>query len=185
MPPFRWNAPRCYGELAESSLWHWRRLGQDSPIKFFPSLSTGYDPRPWIGAVDCKIVTNVAAAAFRRICEDAKKFSDETGERYLLMGPLDEWGEGSIGYPNRQHGFGMLEAVRDTFGEKPLSPNRIPISLSPQSSAARGPRASGGVLSSPYESARAQQHEYVLHVGDYIPSAASASRVQIRFENLV
>ena len=32
---------------------------------------------------------------------------------------------------------------------------------------------------------RPQQHEYVLHVGDYIPSAASASRVQIRFENLV
>ena len=130
VPPFRWIAPRCYGELAENSLRHWRRLGQDSPMTFFPSLSTGYDPRPWIGAVDCRITTNVTVAAFRKICEDAKKFSDETGERYLLMGPLDEWGEGSIGYPNRRHGFGMLEAVRDTFGEKP--PEGWPVNCAPE-----------------------------------------------------
>ena len=62
---------------------------------------------------------NINAADFRRICADAKKFADETGVTRLLIGPLDEWGEGSIGYPNRELGFGMLEAVRDTFGEKP------------------------------------------------------------------
>ena len=93
---FKWIAPRDYGELVENRLRHWRRLCQDSPIKFFPSMSTGYDPRLWVGAVDAKIATNAAAAAFWRICEDAKKFSDETDERYLLMGPLDEWGEGSM-----------------------------------------------------------------------------------------
>ena len=64
-------------------------------------------------------VKNINAADFRRICADAKKFADETGVTRLLIGPLDEWGEGSIGYPNRELGFGMLEAVRDTFGEKP------------------------------------------------------------------
>ena len=127
---FKWIAPRDYGELVENRLRHWRRLCQDSPIKFFPSMSTGYDPRLWVGAVDAKIATNAAAAAFWRICEDAKKFSDETDERYLLMGPLDEWGEGSIWYPNRQHGFGMLEAVRDTFGEKP--PEGWPVNCSPE-----------------------------------------------------
>ena len=130
VPPFRWITPRDYGELAENSLRHWHRVRQDSPTRFFPSLSTGYDPRPWIGAVDCRIVTNTTVAAFRKICEDAKRFSDETGETYLLMGPLDEWGEGSIGYPNRQHGFGMLEAVRDTFGEKPSE--GWPVNCSPQ-----------------------------------------------------
>ena len=115
----RWDAPRDFGSVVETSLAHWRHVRGTSPIKFFPSLSTGYDPRPWIGAVNNGIVTNVTASGFRRICEDAKRFSDESGERYLLMGPLDEWGEGSIGYPNRALGFGMLEAVRDTFGEKP------------------------------------------------------------------
>ena len=33
--------------------------------------------------------------------------------------PMDEWGEGSIGYPNAQFGFGILESVRDTFGVGP------------------------------------------------------------------
>ena len=134
----RWLSPCDYGVLAEKSLWHWRRLRQTSSLPFFPSLSTGYDPRPWIGAVDSKIVTNVTASAFRRICEDAKRFSDETGERHLLVGPMDEWGEGSIGYPNRQHGFGMLEAIRDTFGEKPR--DGWPVNFSPEDAGLKCPQ---------------------------------------------
>ena len=64
-------------------------------------------------------VKNINAADFRRICADARLFADETGITCLLIGPLDEWGEGSIGYPNCELGFRMLETVRDTFGEKP------------------------------------------------------------------
>ena len=126
----RWTSPRDFGQVVATSLAHWRRVHDTSPVKFFPSLSTGYDPRPWIGAVNNVLVTNVTSRGFRRICEDARRFSDETGERYLLMGPLDEWGEGSIGYPNRQHGFGMLEAVRDTFGEKPAE--GWPVNIAPE-----------------------------------------------------
>lgn len=126
----KWASPRDYEQVAATSLAHWRYVHGTSPIKFFPSLSTGYDPRPWIGAVNNAIVTNVTSRGFRRICEDARRFSDETGERYLLVGPLDEWGEGSIGYPNRQHGFGMLEAVRDTFGEKPA--DGWPVNVAPE-----------------------------------------------------
>ena len=126
----RWTSPRDFGQVVATSLAHWRHVHDTSPVKFFPSLSTGYDPRPWIGAVNNVLVTNVTSRGFRRICEDARRFSDETGERYLLMGPLDEWGEGSIGYPNRQHGFGMLEAVRDMFGEKPAA--GWPVNIAPE-----------------------------------------------------
>ena len=72
----------------------------------------------------------ITVEAFARICRDAKRFSDETGIRLLHVGPLDEWGEGSIGYPNAQHGFGMLEAVRDTFGVKPA--DGWPINYTPE-----------------------------------------------------
>ena len=107
-----------YRYLAESSLRHWREVHGNSRLPFLPSLTTAYDDRPWRGE-SFSAVRNINAADFRRICEDAKRFASETGVKRLLLGPLDEWGEGSIGYPNRELGFGMLEAVRDTFGEKP------------------------------------------------------------------
>ena len=133
--PFKW--------LAETSLGHWRRVRENSPLPFWPSLSTAWDDRPWRGE-DGWEITGINPVDFRRICADAKTFSDESGERMLLLGPLDEWGEGSIGYPNAEHGFGMLEAVRDVFGKKPSSgwplnytpadvglvcPERIPMRL--------------------------------------------------------
>ena len=55
-------------------------------------------------------VKNINAADFRRICAAARRFVDETGVTRLLLGPLDEWGEGSIGYPNRELGFGQPSA---------------------------------------------------------------------------
>lgn len=111
---------RPYAWLADSCLNHWRTMRKVSPIPFLPSLTTAYDDRPWRGE-NCTEVTDINARDFRRICASAKTFSDETGERLLLMGPLDEWGEGSIGYPNQELGFGMLEAVRDTFGQRPAA----------------------------------------------------------------
>jgi len=110
--PFKW--------LADTSLAHWRALKRNSALPFFPSLSTAWDDRPWRGENGWEI-TGINARDFRRICEDARRYSDETGDRLLLMGPLDEWGEGSIGYPNQEHGFGIFEAVRDTFGQKPAA----------------------------------------------------------------
>ena len=106
-----------YKDLAETSLNHWRTLRANSRLPFLPSLTTAYDDRAWRGEKSSP-VKNINAADFKRICEDAKKFSAETGVTRFLTGPIDEWGEGSIGYPNRERGFGMFEAVRDTFGEK-------------------------------------------------------------------
>ena len=117
VPP-RVDGFQDYKNLADASLRHWRELQENADLPFLPSLTTAYDDRPWRGEMSSP-VKNINAADFRRICADAKKFADETGVTRLLIGPLDEWGEGSIGYPNRELGFGMLEAVRDTFGEKP------------------------------------------------------------------
>jgi len=116
--PPRVDGFQDYKYLADSSLRHWRELHANANLPFLPSLTTAYDDRPWRGEMSSP-VKNINAADFRRICADARRFADETGVTRLLIGPIDEWGEGSIGYPNRELGFGMLEAVRDTFGEKP------------------------------------------------------------------
>ena len=114
----RVNGVRRFDWIADTSADHWRAVRANSRLPFLPSLSTSYDARPW--RLDYgSVVEGYDVAKFRRICRDAKAFADETGVRTLMVGPLDEWGEGSIGYPNAQFGFGILEAVRDTFGVKP------------------------------------------------------------------
>ena len=119
--PFKW--------LADTSLNHWRALKKNSVLPFLPSLSTAWDDRPWRGEVGWEI-TDINPVDYRKICADAKTYSDETGDRLLLMGPLDEWGEGSIGYPNQELGFGMFEAVRDVFGRKPAT--GWPVNYAPE-----------------------------------------------------
>ena len=127
---------RDFAWLADMSPVQWRRLAKNGTLPFWPSLSTGYDDRPWRGERVLEIY-GYTAREFRRICRDAKTFADESGVTTFLMGPLDEWGEGSIGYPNREHGFAILEAVRDTFGEKPVA--GWPVNFAPEDVGLRCP----------------------------------------------
>lgn len=120
---------RSFTWMADVSLDHWRQLKRNGTLPFWPSLSTGYDDRPWRGERVLEIY-DYNAESFRRICRDAKTFADESGVTTFLAGPLDEWGEGSIGYPNREHGFAILEAIRDTFGEKPAE--GWPVNYAPE-----------------------------------------------------
>ena len=108
--PFPW--------VADTSLDHWRKIAKNATLPFMPSLSTAWDNRPWVGEEGWEM-TGINAPDFARICRDARRYADESGERMFLMGPLDEWGEGEIGGPNAEHGFGFLEAVREAFGRRP------------------------------------------------------------------
>ena len=121
---------RPYKWLADTSYGHWKRLEKNTTVPFLPSLTTGWDDRPWRGENGYEIY-GYNPRDFRRICEDAKRYSDESGRRMLLMGPLDEWGEGSIGYPNAEHGFGIMEAVRETFGH-PGADGSFPQNYAPE-----------------------------------------------------
>jgi hypothetical protein len=104
--------------VADSSYEHWQDWHEAGVLPFLPNLSTGWDSRPWHGE-RATVIHSRTVPLFRRICEDAKRFADETGVRRLVLGPLNEWGEGSYAEPNKEFGFGMYEAVRDTFCEEP------------------------------------------------------------------
>lgn len=131
---------RSFKWMADVSPAHWRALLKNGTLPFWPSLSTGYDDRPWRGERVLEIY-GYNAADFRRICEEGRKFADESGVKTFLLGPLDEWGEGSIGFPNREHGFGILEAVRDTFGVKPAE--GWPLNYAPEDIGLACPQGNG------------------------------------------
>ena len=105
-----------FADVAESSYPYWKSVWGVGGIDFLPNLSTGWDDRPWH---DGSAVQGRTVEHFRRICRDAKRFADETGVKRVCLAPLHEWGEGSYAEPNGEFGFGMFEAVRDAFAEKP------------------------------------------------------------------
>ena len=118
-----------YSVVADDSPRHWRAIRDACDLPMFPSVSTGTGNLPWHGDRG-KETVGMSPAAFARICRDAKRFGEETGMKRILLGPLDEWCEGEIGYPNAEHGFGILEAVRETFAKKP--PEGFPLNYTPQ-----------------------------------------------------
>ncbi len=113
--------PRAYSFdlVADSSLPYWRARQQTGILPFLPNLSTGWDDRPWAGENKATVVYGRTVPKFRRICEDAKTFADESGVRRLILAPLNEWGEGSYAEPCQEFGFGMYESVREVFCQKP------------------------------------------------------------------
>jgi hypothetical protein len=104
--------------VADCNYAQWKGLQATGILPFLLNLSTGWDDRPWHGDKGTEIYGRTVKH-FQRICKDAKKFADETGIKRMTLAPLNEWGEGSYAEPNAQFGFGMYEAVRDTFCQKP------------------------------------------------------------------
>lgn len=106
----------AYADIAASAPAYWKALSTVKGITLLPNLSTGWDDRPWN---DGREVRGKTPELFRKICESAKLFGDETGIRRFCLAPLNEWGEGSYAEPNGEFGFGMFEAVRETFFREP------------------------------------------------------------------
>jgi hypothetical protein len=96
----------------------WEKWYEVGILPFFTNISTGWHDRPWNNRT---FIYGRTPALFKQICEDAKAFADRTGlKKRILLSPINEWGEGSYIEPNREYGFAMYEAVRDTFAQKPL-----------------------------------------------------------------
>jgi hypothetical protein len=114
--------------VARSSLDFWQARHEAGVLPFLPNVSTGWDSRPWHGE-RATVIHSRSAPLFRKICEDAKRFADQSGIRRLALAPLNEWGEGSYVEPNKEFGFGMYDAVRDVFCKRPADgwpPNITP-----------------------------------------------------------
>ena len=106
----------AYSLVADANADNWRRQHEVGILPFLPNLSTGWDDRPWNDRTE---IYGKNAADFRRICREAKRFADETGQKRLCLAPVNEWGEGSYAEPNAELGFSFYEAVRETFCREP------------------------------------------------------------------
>lgn len=115
--------------VAESTYPFFEAWHEADILPFLPNLSTGWASQPWHGD-RATVIYGRTVELFRRICEDAKRFADQTGVKRMVLAPLNEWGEGSYAEPCKEFGFGMYDAVRDTFCKRP--PGGWPLNVAPQ-----------------------------------------------------
>lgn len=109
----------------------WREQARGESLRFAPHISTGWDDRPRSFQKSC-VVYDRTPEKFRDLCRQAKAFCEERGIRRVVLGPLNEWQEGSYIEPNEEYGFAMYDALRDVFCVKPESgwpPNLTPSQI--------------------------------------------------------
>jgi hypothetical protein len=83
-------------------------------LTYYPVVDTGWDSRPWHGE-DALNLRGRNAALFADLLQKAKEFALAKDKKILVLGPVNEWGEGSYIEPCLEHGFSMYKAIRLTF----------------------------------------------------------------------
>ena len=136
-----------YDAVVKRSPSAWERknaAAQEAGLTYYPVVDTGWDSRPWHGD-KALVIEGRTPELFDQLLYAARRFAENSGgvqaaglsggaqaagqkeKKMIIMGPLNEWGEGSYIEPCAAFGFRMYEAVRKTFclGDPKRWPNNI------------------------------------------------------------
>jgi hypothetical protein len=124
-----------YADVVSAAPAAWQKTGkslQSGGLGFLPVADTGWDARPRHGD-NTFVIHNRTPELFRQTLADAKQWLDRNDQRLLVLGPWNEWTEGSYIEPCAEWDFRMLEAVRSVFcnGPPPQSVTPRDLGLGP------------------------------------------------------
>jgi len=118
-----------YEDVVRNSPAAWREKDKAAgALRYYPCVDTGWDSRPWHGN-KAMVIQGRTPELFEKLLMQARLFCEQNSKPVLILGPVNEWGEGSYIEPCTEFGFGMLEALRRVFA-KGDSIN-WPINISP------------------------------------------------------
>ena len=121
--------------LAGAPGWWQQSSGKEVDFPLIPTVSTGWNDQPR-SFENARVVYGRTPEKYRNHCAACKEFCLKNGRKKIIIAPLNEWQEGSYIEPNEEYGFGMYNAIRDTFCTMP--PEGFPTDLSPGDTG-RGP----------------------------------------------
>jgi hypothetical protein len=93
-----------------------QKVARCGKLVYHPVVDTGWDSRPWHGD-RARVIRGRTPARFEDILRQAKAYCTQIGRNIVVLGPANEWGEGSYIEPNTEFGFEMMEAVRRVFAK--------------------------------------------------------------------
>ncbi|HNR33412.1 MAG TPA: glycoside hydrolase family 99-like domain-containing protein, partial [Candidatus Hydrogenedentes bacterium] len=97
-------------------------------LVYYPLIDTGWDSRPWHGA-KALVLGGRTVTHFDSLLRAGKAFAKEHGKPFVVLGPINEWGEGSYIEPCTEFGFSMYEAIRNAFATG--DPTAWPVNIGP------------------------------------------------------
>jgi hypothetical protein len=119
-PQSRTAPSYSYAELDRAYQTNWRWLLNHAALPYIVPMTAGWDKRPWGGSGDPRHDASTGtAAAFETHLRAARALMDQQPDKTLRMGVIccwNEFGEGSVLEPTKQHGFTFLESVQKVFG---------------------------------------------------------------------
>ena len=118
-----------YQDVVRNSAAAWREKDKAAgSLCYYPLVDTGWDSRPWHGD-KAMVIQGRTTQLFEELLRQARSFCEEHDKPMLILGPMNEWGEGSYIEPCTEFGFEMIEAIRRVFA-RGASTNR-PVNISP------------------------------------------------------
>ncbi|HOX38601.1 MAG TPA: glycoside hydrolase family 99-like domain-containing protein [Candidatus Brocadiia bacterium] len=111
----------------------WEDKRSRSDMLYFPLADTGWASEPWHG-YSALTIFGRTPELFKDLCLKSRAYLDKHDKKIVILGPTNEWGEGSYIEPCAEYGFKMFDAVREAFCE----PGPPPQNLIP-SDVGRGP----------------------------------------------
>ncbi|HEX42551.1 MAG TPA: hypothetical protein ENN81_10910 [Phycisphaerales bacterium] len=104
-----------FRDVVRESTAAWRRKNRAAgSLHYYPLVDTGWDSRPWHGD-KAMVIQGRTPQLFEELLWQGRSFCVENDKPILVLGPVNEWGEGSYIEPCTEFGFEMLEAVRRVF----------------------------------------------------------------------
>ncbi|MBR4674863.1 MAG: glycoside hydrolase family 99-like domain-containing protein [Victivallales bacterium] len=121
---------RCsYEQVVETVPRWWKMTTIDPSFPFWPIIPTGWDDTPRSFQL-AHVIYGRTPELFGKACKACRAFCEETGAKRVIVAPINEWQEGSYIEPNAEFGFGMLDALRDAFCDRPA--DGWPANVTPQ-----------------------------------------------------
>jgi hypothetical protein len=127
-----------YQDIVDTIVPMWTKLRDTAAaagITYYPVVETGWDARPWHGN-KMQVIEGRTPERFEALLREAKGFIGSEGRPIVILGPVNEWGEGSYIEPCAEYDFGMMEAIRNVFGVG--DPASWPVNVAP-ADVGRGP----------------------------------------------
>lgn len=127
-----------YEDLVETAPQAWRtyhQVARRGGLAYYPVVDTGWDARPWHGAKS-HVIGGRTPELFESLLRESRKFVERTRSPFVILAPLNEWGEGSYIEPAVEYDFAMYETVRRVFGVG--DPQTWPVNIAP-ADVGRGP----------------------------------------------
>ncbi len=118
-----------YQHIVETVRKTWEeKVARCGELVYYPVVDTGWDSRPWHGD-KARVILGRTPERFENILRQAKDYCRQLGRQFVVLGPVNEWGEGSYIMPNTEFGFRMLEAIRRVYAKG--DPSTWPQNIAP------------------------------------------------------